>query len=89
MQDNLLLVEHKKGSCNCQDGPIFREFFFLRGGGRRGRRGRRERAGGNLSFINLVLKNKGRGASVSSPEKRDAYLRGCTVRKENEVELVH
>ena len=84
MQDNLLLVEHKKGSCNCQDGPIFREFFFFGGGG-----GRRGRAGGNLSFINLVLKNKGRGASVSSPEKRDAYLRGCTVRKENEVELVH
>ena len=85
MQDNLLLVEHKKGSCNCQDGPIFREFFFFGGGG--GEEGRR--AGGNLSFINLVLKNKGRGASVSSPEKRDAYLRGCTVRKENEVELVH
>ena len=85
MQDNLLLVEHKKGSCNCQDGPIFREFFF---GGRWGG-GRRGRAGGNLSFINLVLKNKGKGASVSSPEKRDAYLRGCTVRKENEVELVH
>lgn len=62
MQDNLLLVEHKKGRCNCQDGPIFREFFFL-GGGRRGR------AGGNLSFTNLVLKNKGRGASVSPPEK--------------------
>ena len=85
MQDNLLLVEHKKGSCNCQDGPIFREFFFFWGGGV----GRRGRAGGNLSFINLVLKNKGRGASVSSPEKRDAYLRGCTVRKENEVEFVH
>ena len=87
MQDNLLLVEHKKGSCKCQDGPIFREFFFFFffgvGGGRRGR------AGGNLSFINLVLKNKRRGASVSSPEKRDAYLRGCTVRKENEAELVH
>ena len=83
MQDNLLLVEHKKGSCNCQDGPIFREFCFSLGGGRRGR------AEGNLSFINLVLKNKGRGASVSSPEKRDAYLRGCTVRKENEVEFVH
>ena len=37
MQDNLLLVEHKKGSCKCQDGPIFREFFFffffLGGGG--------------------------------------------------------
>ena len=35
MQDNLLLVEHKKGRCNCQDGPIFREFFFggVRGGG--------------------------------------------------------
>ena len=87
MQDNLLLVEHKKGSCKCQDGPIFREFFFFffffgGGGGGGG-------AGGNLSFINLVLKNKGRGASVSSPEKRDAYLRGCTVRKENEAELVH
>ena len=63
MQDNLLLVEHKKGRCNCQDGPIFREFFFFGGGGRRGR------AGGNLSFTNLVLKNKGRGASVSPPEK--------------------
>ena len=33
MQDNLLLVEHKKGRCNCQDGPIFREFFFFFGGG--------------------------------------------------------
>ena len=35
MQDNLLLVEHKKGRCNCQDGPIFREFFFggVGGGG--------------------------------------------------------
>ena len=87
MQDNLLLVEHKKRSYNCQDGPIFREFFFFwRVGGGGGRRGR---AGGKLSCINLVLKNKGRGASVSSPEKRDAYLRGCTVRKENEVELVH
>ena len=64
MQDNLLLVEHKKGRCNCQDGPIFREFFFFFWGG-----GRRGRAGGNLSFTNLVLKNKGRGASVSPPEK--------------------
>lgn len=52
MQDNLLLVEHKKGSCNCQDRPIFRDFFF--GGGR-------GRGGGNVSFINLVLKNKGGG----------------------------
>ena len=88
MQDNLLLVEHKKGSCKCQDGPIFREFFFffffgVGGGGGGGG------VGGCLSFINLVLKNKRRGASVSSPEKRDAYLRGCTVRKENEAELVH
>ena len=33
IQDNLLLVEHKKGSSNCQDGPIFREFFFWGGGG--------------------------------------------------------
>ena len=45
MQDNLLLVEHKKGSCKCQDGPIFREFlfiyFFLGGGGEEGE-GRRE-----------------------------------------------
>ena len=65
---------------------IFFFFFFLGGGGGGGGRGR---AGGNLSFINLVLKNKGWGASVSSPEKRDAYLRGCTVRKENEAELVH
>ena len=56
MQDNLLLVEHKKGRCNCQDGPIFREFFLGGWGG-----GRRGRARGNLSFINLVLKNKGRG----------------------------
>ena len=56
MQDNLLLVEHKKGRCNCQDGPIFQEFFFGGVGG-----GRRGRAGGNLSFINSVLKNKGRG----------------------------
>ena len=40
MQDNLLLVEHKKGRCNCQDGPIFRDFFFL-GGGEEGE-GRRE-----------------------------------------------
>lgn len=83
MQDNLLLVEHKKGSCKCQDGPIFREFCFSLWGEEEGE-GR-----GNLSFINLVLKNKRRGASVSSPEKRDAYLRGCTVRKENEAELVH
>ena len=45
--------------------------------------------GGRGPFINLVLKNKGRAASVSSPEKRDAYLRGCTACKENEVELVH
>lgn len=60
-------------------GPSFGNFVFLWGGG----------GGGNLSFINLVLKNKGRGASVSSPEKRDAYLRGCKARKENEVELVH
>ena len=57
--------------------------FFFGGKGEEGE-GR-----GNLPFINLVLKNKGRGASVSSPEKRDAYLRGCTARKENEVELVH
>lgn len=83
MQDNLLLVEHKKGSCNCQDGPIFREFCFSLWGEEEGE-GR-----GNLSFVNLVLKNKGRAASVSSPEKRDAYLRGCTACKENEVELVH
>ena len=41
MQDNLLLVEHKKGRCNCQDGPIFREFFFFGGGGEEGE-GRRE-----------------------------------------------
>ena len=41
MQDNLLLVEHKKGSCNCQDGPIFREFCFSLGGGEEGE-GRRE-----------------------------------------------
>ena len=41
MQDNLLLVEHKKGRCNCQDGPIFREFFFFLGGGEEGE-GRRE-----------------------------------------------
>ena len=64
-------------------------FFFFFWGGEGGGGGRWGRAGGNLSFINLVLKNKGRGASVSSPEKRDAYLRGCTVRKENEAELVH
>lgn len=43
MQDNLLLVEHKKGRCNCQDGPIFREFFLggVRGGGEEGE-GQRE-----------------------------------------------
>ena len=40
MQDNLLLVEHKKGRCNCQDGPIFREFFF--GGWGEEGEGRRE-----------------------------------------------
>ena len=42
MQDNLLLVEHKKGRCNCQDGPIFREFFFFFGGGGEEGEGRRE-----------------------------------------------
>ena len=43
MQDNLLLVEHKKGRCNCEDGPIFRDFFFFFffGGGEEGE-GRRE-----------------------------------------------
>lgn len=42
MQDNLLLVEHKKGRCNCQDGPIFREFFFWGGGKGEEGEGRRE-----------------------------------------------
>lgn len=42
MQDNLLLVEHKKGRCNCQDGPIFREFFFGGVGGGEEGEGRRE-----------------------------------------------
>jgi len=59
MQENLLLVGPKKGSCNCQDGPIFREFFFFLGGGGGGRGG----GGGDqscpLSFINLVLTHKG------------------------------
>ena len=64
-------------------GPSFGNFVFLCWGEEEGE-GR-----GNLSFINLVLKNKGRAASVSSSEKRDAYLRGCTACKENEVELVH
>lgn len=42
MQDNLLLVEHKKGRCNCQDGPIFREFFWGGWGGGEEGEGQRE-----------------------------------------------